>query len=88
MHKAACYSGPSAATHAVTHASCPDVLGPCFAAVCDAELMLCCLLQAAEFWELGLEPFPVSAISGTGTGELSSSSSSSSIQPAGQQQLL
>lgn len=26
--------------------------------------------QAAEFWELGLEPFPVSAISGTGTGEM------------------
>lgn len=28
------------------------------------------LLQAAEFWELGLEPLPISAISGTGTGEL------------------
>jgi GTP-binding protein len=26
--------------------------------------------QAAEFWELGLEPFPISAISGTGTGEM------------------
>eukprot|EP00775_Hariotina_reticulata_P007231 gene7231-7444_t len=26
--------------------------------------------EAAEFWELGLEPFPVSAISGTGTGEM------------------
>jgi GTP-binding protein len=26
--------------------------------------------QAAEFWELGLEPHPVSAISGTGTGEM------------------
>lgn len=31
---------------------------------------LLALLQAAEFWELGLEPFPVSAISGTGTGEM------------------
>jgi hypothetical protein len=28
------------------------------------------VLQAAEFWELGLEPHPISAISGTGTGEL------------------
>ena len=27
-------------------------------------------LQASEFWELGLEPYTVSAISGTGTGEL------------------
>lgn len=26
--------------------------------------------QAAEFWEMGLEPHPVSAISGTGTGEM------------------
>jgi hypothetical protein len=37
--------------------------------------LLCLLLQAAEFWELGLEPFPVSAISGTGTGEDSRHSS-------------
>jgi len=27
-------------------------------------------LQAAEFWDMGLEPFPVSAISGSGTGDL------------------
>eukprot|EP00898_Chlorokybus_atmophyticus_P008828 jgi/Chlat1/8947/Chrsp94S08254 len=27
-------------------------------------------LQAAEFWRLGLQPIPVSALSGTGTGEL------------------
>ena len=27
-------------------------------------------LMASEFWELGLEPMPVSAISGTGTGEM------------------
>mmetsp|Transcript_21456 Transcript_21456/g.54026 ORF Transcript_21456/g.54026 Transcript_21456/m.54026 type:complete len:634 (-) Transcript_21456:1786-3687(-) len=27
-------------------------------------------LQAAEFWELGVQPYPVSAISGTGTGEM------------------
>jgi len=27
-------------------------------------------LMASEFWELGLEPIPVSAISGTGTGEM------------------
>ena len=27
-------------------------------------------LQAAEFWNTGLEPFPVSAISGAGTGEM------------------
>ncbi len=26
--------------------------------------------QASEFWELGIEPMPVSAISGTGTGEM------------------
>lgn len=28
------------------------------------------LLQASEFWALGLTPLPISAISGTGTGEL------------------
>lgn len=28
------------------------------------------LLQASEFWSLGLSPLPISAISGTGTGEL------------------
>mmetsp|Transcript_35551 Transcript_35551/g.100626 ORF Transcript_35551/g.100626 Transcript_35551/m.100626 type:complete len:628 (-) Transcript_35551:196-2079(-) len=27
-------------------------------------------LQASEFWELGLQPYPLSAISGTGTGEM------------------
>jgi hypothetical protein len=27
-------------------------------------------IKAAEFWELGLQPHPVSAISGSGTGEL------------------
>ncbi len=27
-------------------------------------------LQVAEFWELGLDPIAVSAISGTGTGDL------------------
>jgi GTP-binding protein len=27
-------------------------------------------MQASEFWSLGLEPIPVSAISGTGTGDL------------------
>ena len=27
-------------------------------------------IQAAEFWGLGLHPIPLSAISGTGTGEL------------------
>ena len=27
-------------------------------------------VQAAEFWGLGLQPLPVSAISGTGTGDL------------------
>ena len=27
-------------------------------------------LMASEFWELGMEPMPVSAISGTGTGEM------------------
>lgn len=27
-------------------------------------------MQAAEFWSLGHEPLPVSAISGTGTGEM------------------
>ncbi len=26
--------------------------------------------QAAEFWAMGYEPFPVSAISGSGSGEL------------------
>ena len=28
------------------------------------------LLQAAEFWNIGPEPWPVSAISGSGTGDL------------------
>nr|XP_012573144.1 uncharacterized protein LOC101491603 isoform X2 [Cicer arietinum] len=28
------------------------------------------IMQASEFWSLGLEPIPISAISGTGTGEL------------------
>lgn len=28
------------------------------------------LMQASEFWSLGLSPLPISAISGTGTGEL------------------
>ena len=28
------------------------------------------MLQVADFWELGLEPIAVSAISGTGTGDL------------------
>ncbi|XP_020258048.1 uncharacterized protein LOC109834438 isoform X3 [Asparagus officinalis] len=28
------------------------------------------LMQASEFWSLGLSPMPISAISGTGTGEL------------------
>ncbi|KAI5673575.1 hypothetical protein M9H77_13939 [Catharanthus roseus] len=28
------------------------------------------ILQASEFWSLGLSPIPISAISGTGTGEL------------------
>lgn len=28
------------------------------------------LCQTAEFWNTGMEPFPVSAISGTGTGEM------------------
>lgn len=27
-------------------------------------------LQAADFWQLGLEPLPVSAISGSGTGDM------------------
>ena len=27
-------------------------------------------LMASEFWELGIEPLPVSAISGTGTGDM------------------
>jgi len=26
--------------------------------------------QASEFWELGLEPIPISAITGSGTGEM------------------
>ena len=29
-----------------------------------------CALQIADFWQLGLEPIAVSAISGTGTGDL------------------
>ena len=29
-----------------------------------------CTLQIADFWQLGLEPIAVSAISGTGTGDL------------------
>jgi GTP-binding protein len=37
----------------------------CLTAVC-----LRCAAQAAEFWETGIEPFPVSAISGTGTGDM------------------
>ncbi|KAJ7947554.1 GTPase Der [Quillaja saponaria] len=28
------------------------------------------IMQASEFWSLGFEPFPISAVSGTGTGEL------------------
>ncbi|KAK7404519.1 hypothetical protein VNO78_05467 [Psophocarpus tetragonolobus] len=28
------------------------------------------IVQASEFWSIGFEPFPISAISGTGTGEL------------------
>jgi GTP-binding protein len=43
-------------------------------ALCSALVMcidmLALIVQAAEFWKLGLEPIAVSAISGTGTGDL------------------
>jgi GTP-binding protein len=43
-------------------------------------------LQAAEFWEIGLEPWPVSAITGTGTGELLDQLVASLPAPKGMEQ--
>ncbi|MEQ8756405.1 MAG: ribosome biogenesis GTPase Der [Coleofasciculus sp. G1-WW12-02] len=62
--------GSTAADHAIAdwlrHHPVPVVL-----AVNKCESPQQGLIQAAEFWELGLgEPFPVSAIHGGGTGEL------------------
>ena len=36
----------------------------------DAKYSIMSFVQVAEFWKLGLEPIAVSAISGTGTGDL------------------
>lgn len=46
----------------------PDL--PLLLAVNKCENVAKAELQAADFWEWGVEPLPVSAISGTGTGDL------------------
>ena len=40
------------------------------ACVCSTAICIVDRLQTAEFWQTGLEPIAVSAISGSGTGEL------------------
>ncbi|MGK7887717.1 MAG: ribosome biogenesis GTPase Der [Leptolyngbyaceae cyanobacterium] len=62
--------GPTAADEAIAHLLRQQSV-PVLLAVNKCESPEQGLIQAAQFWELGLgEPFPISSIHGNGTGEL------------------